>query len=270
MNNSFDFFEIEMIHRIAVVTINREAKSNAFNEGCWEELGEVFDELDNREDVRVVLLCAKGKNFSAGMDLSTLMAIPSRWENGDEAVKRKSIQAFIRKIQDCISSIENCSKPVIASVQGACIGGALSIVTACDFCFASEDAYFSIKEAQLGIVPDIGVLQRMPNFVPSGKLAELSYTARNFDANEAMEIALVNQVFPNREECFAHSKSIAERIEANSPLVIQGIKKMLLYKRDHSVEESLDYVSLWNASYLLSNDLVEAMTAYMEKRKAQF
>lgn len=270
MENGFSFFRIIKNQYVSTLVISRPDKSNAFNEECWMELKKSIEWLGQDKDTRVIILKGEGKNFSAGMDLTTLMSIPGRWQDDCEAKKREDISRFIKHIQACISSIENCPVPVIANIHGACIGGALSIVTSCDMRYCSKDAYFSIRETLLGIVADIGVLQRMPAMTDPGTMAELSYTGRNFDSGEALDYGLVTKVYESRELLDEKVEKLAQDIAKNSPLVIRGIKKALLYRRDHSTKESLDQIALFNSAFLLSKDLAEAMSAYMQKREPRF
>mgnify|MGYP001544674203 CR=1 FL=1 len=270
MSYKFNYFEIELHNHVASVFISRDQKSNALHEEAWEELRNIMNQASEDSKVRVVVLAGRGKHFSAGMDLETLMSLPSQWSDACEARKRRGVKSFIKKIQGCISSVESCRKPVIASVHGACIGGALSLVTACDFIYASRSAKFSLREAALGIVPDIGALQRMPLKAHFGRVAELAYTAANFDADEAMSMGMLNRVFENDDLLQSGSLDVAERIAGMSPLVIEGIKENLKYARSHNLEDSLDYVSVWNSAYLISDDLGKAMQAYVSKNKAEF
>jgi len=270
MENGFSYFRISKNQHVSTLLISRPDKSNAFNEECWLELKTSIEWLGQDKDTRVIILKGEGKNFSAGMDLTTLMGIPGRWQDDCEARKREDIAGFIKHIQECISSIEHCPVPVIACIHGACIGGALSIVTACDMRYCSHDAYFSVRETLLGIVADIGVLQRMPAMIDPGTMAELSYTGRNFYSEEALNYGLVTRVYETKEMLETSVEKLAHDIASNSPLVIRGIKKALLYRRDHSTDEALDQIALYNAAYLLSKDLAEAMSAYMQKRKPRF
>jgi len=270
MPSSFNYFNKTTVGNVAHIEINRPEKSNALNADAWTELGLLFSEIGQADDIRSVVLSGKGKHFCAGMDLSTLMSLPGKWNMDCEATKREQIRRFIRKIQECISQIEQAPVPVIAAIHGACIGGALSIITACDFSYCSADSYFSIKETDLGIVPDIGVLQRMPLNVNAAHIAELSYTARQFTAAEGLKIGLINRVSEDREKLMEEAQKTAEEIAGKSPLVIRGIKTMMRYRRSHTVEESLDYVATWNAAFLLSEDLGKAMNAYVSGSKPEF
>ena len=270
MEKNYQYFLIEIKDKIARLMINREDKSNALNMEAWEELREIITFLGAERSVRVVVLSGRSQNFSAGMDLSTLMGLPGSWEGKGEAKKRDFIAGFIEKLQTCINALESCPKPVIASVNGACIGGALSIVTACDMVYCSEDAVFSIRETDLGIVADMGALQRLPNTMSPGMVSELAYTARNFDASEAKDCGLVNKVYKDKNELDEEVGKLASMIASKSPLVIKGIKKSLLFTRDHSVQQGLDHIRMWNSAMLISEDLTEAMMAYMQKREPNF
>ncbi len=263
-------YKVNIENKIATVAFNRPEKANSLDIQAWEEMKAVFDDLSENKNVRVIILKGVGKHFCAGMDLETLMSIPSNFDSDCPAQQRTTLRKFIVKIQEIISAIENCRKPVIAAVHGACIGGGLNIITACDMRYCSDDAYFSIKEVDLGLVADIGVLQRMPEIVNPGLMAELAFTGRNFDGKEAAKINLVNASYATQDELMAKVQHLAENIASKSPLVIRGIKEMLLYKRDHSVQDSMQYMASWNAGMLMSEDLTEAMMANMQKRTGKY
>lgn len=267
---SYTSFKVTIENHIAQVAFNRPEKANSLHLPAWEEMQAIFESLHENPEVRVVVLSGEGKNFCAGIDLETLMGLQQFNEIGCEGRKREALRKFIFKLQDSISAIEACRKPVLAAIHRACIGGAVDIVSACDMRYCTDDSYFSIKEIDLGLVADIGTLQRLPKIIPTGMAAEMAYTGRNVMGPEAAKIGLTNQSFPNREEMMAHVLSIAKTIAAKSPLCIRGTKEILLYTRDHTVADSLNYMAAWNASMLLSNDLMEAFQATMEKREAAF
>ena len=261
--------KLEIKDYVAHLAFNRPDKANSLNETSWEEMKVAFDHLSDHPQVRVVILSGEGKHFCAGMDLETLM---SQQQPGEkcEARKRQHLKKFIVKIQDCITSIEKCKKPVLTAIHGGCIGGGINIAATCDIRYCTEDAYFTIKEIDLGIVADIGVLQRMPHIVHPGIMAELSYTGRNVLGKEAKEIGLVNQYYSDKEEMMKAVKGIASMIASKSPLVVQGIKENLLFTRDHSVEDGLNYIANYNAGMLMSDDLMEAFQSYIQKKKPEF
>jgi len=258
--------KLSIDNKVAFLSFNRPEKANSLNVEAWEEMQSAFEYLDKQKDVRVIVLSGEGKHFCAGMDLTALMSVQDQSQGKCEAQKKDDIRQFIIKIQDTISSLEKCRKPVLAAIHNGCIGGAVDIITAADIRYCTEDAYFTIKEVDLGLVADIGTLQRLPNIIPPGIMAELAYTGRNFYGPEAKAIGLVNDHYSTKEEMMKHVTEVAQMIASKSPLVIRGIKETLLYKRDHSVEESLTQIANYNASMLISDDLMESFQAHMEKR----
>ena len=263
-------FEVEIKDKIATVTLNRPEKANSLNYDGWRELKEIFIELSNEPSARVVVIIANGKHFCAGMDLSALMQIAQSYQGNCEARKREKFSADLQNLQDAISSIAECSKPVLAAIHGACVGAGVDLVSACDMLYCTEDAYFSIKEVDMGLVADMGTLQRLPRKIPQGIVNELSYTGRKMYGPEAEKTGLCNQTFGAKDELHAYAYQVAQQIAAKSPVVIRGTKKVLAYSRDHSIKDSLEYIKVWNAGMIYSNDLMEAMQSSMEKRKPVF
>ncbi len=265
----YQSFKVEINNHIATVSFNRPEKSNSLHAEAWWEMKQVFEDMHDNPEVRVVILAGEGKHFCAGIDLATLMNI-QQYDSTCEARKREKIRKFILDLQSTITAIEKCRKPVLAAIHKACLGGGVDIVTACDMRYCTDDAYFSIKEVDLGLVADIGTLQRLPTILNPGLVAELAYTGRNVKGEEAEKIGLVNRSFETREAMLTYVTKIAASIASKSPVVIRGTKEMLLYKRDHSVDDSLNYMAAWNAGMLLSNDIQEAFAAFMQKRPAKF
>ncbi len=263
-------FKVTINNHIAQVSFNRPEKANCLHMPAWEEMQAIFENLHEDENVRVIVLTGEGKHFCAGIDLETLMNIQRFSAIKCEGRKREALRKFIFKLQNTITAIERCRKPVLAAIHKACVGGAVDIVTACDMRYCTEDAYFSIKEIDLGLVADIGTLQRLPNIVHPGIAAEMAYTGRKVLGAEAEKIGLVNRAYASQEEMMTGVMELAKMIASKSPLCIRGTKEMLLYKRDHTVQDSLNYMVAWNASMLLSDDLMEAFQANMQKREATF
>jgi enoyl-CoA hydratase len=173
-------------------------------------------------------------------------------------------------MQDTLTSLERCRKPVLAAIHGACIGGGIDLITCADMRYASSDAYFTIKEIDIGMTADVGTLQRLPRLVGDGMARELAYTGRKVDGIEAQKIHLVNRCFETPEALEAGVMEIARTIAAKSPLAIRGCKEMITYGRDHSVADGLNYIATWNAAMLLSKDLFEAGAAAIQKRDPVF
>ncbi len=266
---TYNQFKVSIENHIANVSFNRAHKANSLNDEAWREMKQIFESLHKNPEARVIVLTGEGNNFCAGIDLKMLMNV-GQFTAKCEARKREQLREFIFHLQDCISAIEKCRKPVIAAIHGNCIGGAVDIISACDMRYTTEDATFCIQEINLGLVADIGTLQRLPKIIQPGIMAELAYTGRKFYGQEAKEIGMCNRVYKDQASMMEDVMGIAKTIATKSPLCIRGTKEILLYTRDHSVEESLNYMTAWNASMLLSNDIFEAMAAYMQKREAVF
>ena len=261
---------IELSEGIAEIRLNRPERSNAMNEAMWQELRTAFSWADATAAVRVAILSGAGRNFCAGIDLAMLAGIAQAVAHADPARSREALRRLILDLQDCLSSVERCRKPVLAATQGACIGGAIDLVTCCDMRYVAADAQFSVREIDVGMTADVGTLQRLPRLVPDGIARELAYTGRSVDALEAKQIGLANQVFETPAALLAGVRAIAQGIAAKSPLAIRGTKEMLNYGRDHSVADGLNYIATWNAAMLMSADLEESMAAMRERRPPRF
>lgn len=266
----FTTLSLTLADQIAEVRLNRPDKSNAINEAMWQEIRQAFAWIDATPEARVVILSGAGKNFCAGIDLAMLAGVQQRIAHADGARSREALRRLILDLQDCLSSLERCAKPVIAAIQGACVGGALDLVTCCDLRYASADATFSVKEIDIGMVADVGTLQRLPRLISEGQARELAYTGRTLNGQEAEKLGLANRLFATPAELEAGVRQIARSIAAKSPLAIRGTKEVLNYSRDHSIADGLNFVATWNAATLLSGDLKECMQAQMEKRAPQF
>jgi enoyl-CoA hydratase len=261
---------IELSDGVAEIRLNRAERANAMNEAMWQELRTAFGWADATPAVRVVILSGAGRNFCAGIDLAMLGGVAAAVAHRDGARSREALRRLIIDLQDCLSSIERCRKPVLAAIQGACIGGAIDLVSCCDMRYAASGAQFSVREIDVGMTADVGTLQRLPRLVPDGIVRELAYTGRNVEADEAQRIGLVNCVFETPEALLAGVRQLAQGIAAKSPLAIRGTKEMLNYGRDHSIADGLNYIATWNAAMLMSADLDESMLAMREKRLPKF
>lgn len=263
-------FKLSIEEGIASVVFNRPDKANALDKKGWEELQSIFEHIDANEDVRVAVLQGEGKHFCAGIDLSLLMSIRQETMDACEGRMREKLRQMVLRLQAPINTIQHCRKPVLAAIHNGCIGGGVDIVSACDMRYATEDAYFTIKEIDMGMVADLGTLQRLPKLIPDGLAREMAFTGRKLKADEAMRAGLVNTVFASKEEMIEGVMEIARNIAAKSPLSIRGTKEVMNYSRDHSIEEGLNYIAVWNAAMILSADLNEAFMASMEKRSPKF
>ncbi|MBJ8345998.1 crotonase/enoyl-CoA hydratase family protein [Antrihabitans sp. YC2-6] len=264
-------FTVETKDRVATVTLIGPAKGNAMGPDFWAELPQIFGQLDADPDVAAVVLAGSGKHFSFGLDLVAMGPLfgPLLADKA-LAAPRTDFLNEVRRLQASVTAVAECRKPVIAAVQGWCIGGGVDLIAAVDVRYASADAKFSIREAKVAIVADIGSLQRLPAIIGDGHLRELAFTGKDIDAKRAQQIGLVNDVFDDAEAALAAAHETAREIAANPPLVVQGIKDVLGRERANVVADGLRYVSTWNAAFLPSEDLTEAIQAIFQKREPQF
>jgi 2,4-dienoyl-CoA reductase (NADPH2) len=267
---TYQTLTVSLADHIATIRLNRPDKANAMNLAMWHEIRQAFKWVDATPEARVAVLEGEGKLFTSGIDLQMMMGMGDQIQNDCEARTRENLRQVIIDLQDTLTSLERCRKPVLAAVHGACIGGGIDLITCADMRYCSSDATFSIKEIDIGMTADVGTLQRLPRLIGEGMARELAYTGRKFDATEALQMKLVNRVFDTRESLQKGVQEIAASIAAKSPLSIRGVKEMITYARDHSVADGLNFVATWNAAMLLSNDLQEAMMANMGKRKPTF
>jgi enoyl-CoA hydratase len=251
----------------------------------WRDLPLAMKAVTDDAGIRVVVVAAKGPHFSVGLDLKAMGGLLSGGgDNADTdsagtdttprtpsmATRARASRQGVKLLQDAISAVAECPKPVIAAVHGYCIGGGVDLISACDIRLASADAVFSVREAKVAIVADLGSLQRLPAIISSGHLAELAFTGKDISAERAREIGLVNDVAADAEGVHKAALQLAAEIAANSPIAVQGTKAVLAANEGRTVQQGLDYVATWNAGMLASDDLVEAMTAFMEKRAPKF
>jgi len=271
MMSAYEFYLVDKQPPVAWVYLNRPEKKNAMNPPAWKETVPIFEDLDRDPDIRVVVLAGKGPCFCAGIDLVGMMPeLPELLEKAQGGGVKARFLRKLRALQDTMSCIEWCRKPVIAAVHGYCIGAGLDMAAACDIRLCSEDAVFCLKEAAVGFVADLGVLQRLPHIVGQGITREMAFTAKNIDAQRAKEILLVNAVYETPEDLFRGAAKTAGEIAENSPLAVQATKDVLNDGVGKSVDAGLKYVASISTNIVPSKDLTEAVSAFMEKRKPQF
>jgi enoyl-CoA hydratase/carnithine racemase len=267
---SYQRLNVELRGTVATIELNRPERANALDLTAWHELRTAMRWLDATPGARVGILRGAGAQFTSGIDLALLLGIREQIADTCEARTRERLRQVILDLQDTVTAIERCRKPVLAAIHGACLGGGVDIAVACDLRYCSVDAVFSVKEVDVGMTADVGTLQRLPKLVGEGVARELAYTARHFDGREAHAIGLANRCFDTPAALFAGVEEIASAIAAKSPLAVRGTKAAITYARDHSVADGLDQIANWNAAMLLSADLGEAISAAREKRPPKF
>ena len=254
------------------VTLLGPGKGNAMGPAFWSETPGVFRALDADESVRAVVVTGSGPHFSYGLDLASFAtgAGSTLADDGGLARARTRFLNEVRAMQSALDAVAACRKPVAAAVSGWCIGGGIDLLAACDVRYASAEAKFSIREVRMAIVADMGSLARLPGILSEGHLRELAFTGKDVDAAKAGRIGLVNDVLPTQDEALAAAHTFADEVAANPPLVVQGVKEVLDVNRAERVTAAQRYVQVWNAAFLPSHDLTEALTAFGQRRSPKF
>ena len=258
-------FDVTVEEKVGHVRLNRPDALNTMIPQFWSELPQVIAELSDRGDVRAIVVSSTGKHFSAGMDLSVFTSSGLSLD-GEPGRRNATFMILVKRLQESFTALERARVPVLAAVQGGCIGGAVDMVCAADMRYATADAYFVIQETNIGMTADVGTLQRLPKLIPDGVARELVYTGRRMSAQRALEVGLVNEVFDDHEALVAGVLEIAAEIATKSPLTLWGAKEALVYARDHSVPDSLHQIALWQTGAFQPADMMESFAAKGEKR----
>lgn len=267
--NRTEFVDVAVDGGVATVRLDRPKQANALHRPLWDELHAVFRAADADPAVRVVVLAATGPHFCAGIDLEMLADLDAVRDRGPGRAGEE-LRRIILGLQEVFTAVERCRVPVLAAVQGVCIGAGLDLAVACDLRYACADAAFTIKEIDMGLAADVGVLQRLPRIVGEGVTRELAYTGRTVSGREAAQLRLVNGCFDDPAQLAAGVAELARELAAKSPLALRGTKHAITYARDHSVADGLEQIATWNAATLLSTDLDEAIAAHREKRTPRY
>lgn len=263
---NYESFNIEVKDQIALVQFSRPEALNTMNKAFWLELPRCVQDIEANTDARVIVISSTGKHFSAGMDLGVFSDPKSVPMSGDPGRMAENLRRVVLQLQDTLTSLERVRLPVLAAVHGGCIGGALDLVCAADSRYCTADAYFTIKETELGMTADVGTLQRLPKLMPEGVVRELAYTGRKFGAEEAHRLGFVNTVYESQEAMLEGVMAIAAQIAANSPLAVTGCKEMINFSRDHSVEDSLKYMATWQSGMFRPTDMMKSFQAKAQKQ----
>lgn len=268
MNTISPAVRTELRDHVAQVILARPRKANALDVAGWHALRDVFRALDERDDVRVAILKGEGAHFCAGIDLAVLKDLrgQSRATTGSDSRNRERLWQWIVGLQGCVNAIEHCRHPVIAALHGVCYGGGVDIACACDLRYATRDARLCVKEVDMAVTADLGVLQRLPKLVGDGRARELAFSAREFNGEEAERMGLVSGVFDSVNELHQGVQAIAENLATKAPQALHGTKRALLFARDARVADGLKQVADWNAAALLSQDVSEAMAVALGAR----
>ena len=264
-------FDVEINNSIAHIRFNRPEKRNSMNEDFWRLFPKEVEELDDSGEIRALIVSSTGPHFSAGIDLSMFKDDVVEHETNQELGRSRGY--FIQQLkflQRAASCLEDARFPVVAAVQGGCIGGGIDLITAADIRLCTKDAFFLIEEINVGLAADIGTIQRLPKIIPAGIAREWTMMGEKISAERAKEVGLVSSLHESHEEMIDSAFEMAEKLASKTPLAMWVTKEVLNYSRDHSVKEGLDNVALWNAATLHKEDVMTTMMSKMQKKKPEY
>ena len=261
--------QLELQGPVAHLLLNQPERLNTMHPGFWRDLDLVLTQLHSHSDVRALVISSTGKHFSAGMALDAF-ANPEFAPQDTSPEGRAALSEFLWDMQQAFTRIEQLRIPVIAAIQGGCIGGALDMVSCACIRYATQDAFFCVQEINIGMVADLGSLQRLPKLLPMGLVKELAYTGRRWPARAAADHGFVNQLFDNPDDMLQAALVCAQEIASKPPVAIWGSKQALDYARDHSVQDGLRQMGWLQAGIWSNRHVMESVHASQQKRPADF
>ena len=264
---SYECFDLTVAEGIAHIRFNRPDKANSMIPSFWTELPDAVNALSREAEARVIVLSAEGRHFSSGMDIAVFTDGGLEGPDSDSRfVRAEAFRHHCMALQDAFTCLEEARMPVLVAIQGAAVGGAMDLITACDCRYATKDAFFSVHETAIGMTADVGTYPRLVKLIPEGWARQMSYTAERVSADKARDIGLVNEVYDTAEDMLEAVMNIARQIAAHAPLAVSGAKRMVNYARDHTTADGLDYNATWNAAML---DGEAIRTSYMAQAQGE-
>jgi enoyl-CoA hydratase len=256
---------------VAHIVFARGAELNTFTPQAWVDLPAIVRDIDRNAKARAIVISSTGKHFTAGMDLAVFQRPDGVvGAKTDPHLRAEKFRSDLKQLQQSFNCLEEARMPVIAAVQGGCIGAGVDLVSACDIRFATKDAFFCVQEINIGMTADVGTFPRLCKLMPEGWVRQIAYTGERLPADRAMKLGLVNDVFDTQAAMLDHVMSVAREIASKNPLAVTGSKAMINYARDHSMADALDYIGVWNAGMLSGAHMAEAFKAKAEKREGNF
>jgi enoyl-CoA hydratase len=265
-------FDVTIQDQVAHIQLKRPEAMNTMVRDFWNELPQIVRDIDENARARCIVISSTGKHFCAGMDLAVFQGggSTSAAASQDRHVNAEAMRYHVKQLQDAFSCLDEARMPVIAAIQGGCVGGAVDMTSACDIRYCTADAFFVIQEINIGMTADVGTFPRLCKLIPEGWVRELAYTGRRLPAHRAREIGLVNEVFDSHEQVVDHALATAREIAGKAPLAVTGSKVMINYARDHTIKDGLDYIAVWQTAMFSGSHMAEAFKAKAEKRDGDF
>lgn len=266
---TYQCFTLTIEDKVAHLVLSRPEAMNTMQPVFWRELTAIVNDLQRSGNARALVISSTGKHFTAGMALDVFSSGSVQMDESS-AVGRANMVPLLQDMQATFNALEALRMPVIAAIHGGCIGGGVDMVCACDIRLASADAFFSIQEINIGMVADVGTLQRLPKLIPEGIVHELAYTGRRLPAQRALAVGLVNEVFVSQQEMLQAALQIAAEIAQKPPVAIWGSKQAIHYARDHSTHDALQQMAWLQSGIWQSSNLMESFMAKQQGRPTQF
>ena len=264
-------FAVTIENNVAHIVLNRPEAFNAMPRPFWNELPIIVNDINDDAKARVIVISSTGKHFTAGMDNSVFTdGAGLSASGGDQYTRAEAFRQFVLTLQGSFSCLDEARIPVIAAIQGGCIGAGVDMTSACDIRYCTEDAFFQIAEINIGMTADVGTFPRLCKLIPEGWVRELAYAGRRLPAAKAKEIGLVNDTFATQDAMLAHVMDLAHEIAAKAPVAVAGSKRMINYARDHSIADGLDYIATWQAGMFSPPHMADAFAAKAQKREPNF
>ena len=267
---TYTCFELNVSDNIAHIILNRPEKRNAMIAEFWAELPEIIRDIDENAKARVIVISSTGPVFCAGIDIGMFQNDIGGTQDKNHPQYGAGFYLHVKYLQDALSALEQCRIPVLSAVQGGCYGAGVDMITACDMRYGTHDSFITIYEINVGMTADVGTFPRILNHMSEGVVRELAYTGRNMPAEECKDRGLFNEVYADQDTMLSAVMDIAKEIASKPPLAIYGCKRIITYSRDHSTEDSLDNIAIWNMSMLNPSEMMEAMMSGKQKRVGNF
>ena len=267
---TYTCFELNVSDNIAHIILNRPEKRNAMIAEFWAELPEIIRNIDDNAKARVIVISSTGPVFCAGIDIGMFQNDIGGTQDKNHPQYGAGFYLHVKYLQDALSALEQCRIPVLSAVQGGCYGAGVDMITACDMRYGTQDSFITIYEINVGMTADVGTFPRILNHMSEGVVRELAYTGRNMPAEECKDRGLFNEIYADQDTMLSAVMDIAKEIASKPPLAIYGCKRIITYSRDHSTEDSLDNIAIWNMSMLNPSEMMEAMMSGKQKRVGNF